>query len=403
MRDAIEMKKGVAGDVSGAVADLGILVPLAASLVLVNGISPGPLLLGAGLLALAAGLYFKVPFPVQPLKALTALAVAQGLSPDVIHAAGLEIGLFFVSLSLSGGADFLARFFTKPVIRSLQFGVGTLLVIAAIKLAYEPPPILEPSSLSGTTLLLLSALVCVAVAVASRYRWNGVAALLVVAGTIVGWSIAAPRLGAVAIELPSFHLPPASAFGTAFLLLVIPQIPLTYGNAVVGVSDLARERFGPAAERVTPRAVALSCGMGNVVSSVLGGMPMCHGSSGFSAHVRLGARTKAMNVLLGTTFVVLGLVFSNQVIALFGVLPIWALSGFLAYAGLRHALLVLDLSPVRIAIAVGCGLVGVITGNLVYTTALALFFDHGGRTVENRARRRRDDPADPLVDTPITL
>lgn len=391
------MKKGVAGDVSGAVADLGILVPLAASLVLVNGISPGPLLLGAGLLALAAGLYFKVPFPVQPLKALTALAVAQGLSPDVIHAAGLEIGLFFVLLSVTGSADFLARFFTKPVIRSLQFGVGTLLVIAAIKLAYEPPQILEPSSLSSTTLVLLSALVCVVVAVASRYRWNGVAALLVVGGTIVGWSIAAPQLGTVAIEFPSFDLPPASAFGTAFLLLVIPQIPLTYGNAVVGVSDLARERFGSAAERVTPRAVALSCGMGNVASSVLGGMPMCHGSSGFSAHVRLGARTKAMNVLLGTTFIVLGLVFSNQVIALFGVLPIWALAGFLAYAGLRHALLVLDLSPVRIAIAVACGLIGVITGNLVYTTALALFFDRAGEAFESRSRRRRDDSAVPAA------
>lgn len=391
------MKKGVSGDVSGAVADLGILVPLSASLVLVNGISPGPLLLGAGLLALAAGLYFKVPFPVQPLKALTALAVAQGLSPDVIHAAGLEIGLFFVLLSVTGSADFLARFFTKPVIRSLQFGVGTLLVIAAVKLAYEPPQILEPSSLSGTTLVLLSAVVCIVVAVASRYRWNGVAALLVVGGTIVGWTIAAPQLGTVAIELPSFDLPPVSAFGTAFLLLVIPQIPLTYGNAVVGVSDLARERFGVDAARVTPRAVALSCGMGNVVSSVLGGMPMCHGSSGFSAHVRLGARTKAMNVLLGTTLVVLGLVFSNQVIALFGVLPIWALSGFLAYAGLRHALLVLDLSPVRIAVAVACGLVGVITGNLVYTTALALFFDRAGQAFESRSRRRGDDSAVPAA------
>lgn len=378
------MKKAVAGDISGAVADLGVLVPLAASLVLVNGLSPGPLLLGAGLLALAAGLYFKVPFPVQPLKALTALAVAQGLSPDVIHAAGLEIGLFFVLLSVTGSADFFARFFTKPVIRSLQFGVGTLLVIAAVKLAYEPPSALEPSSLSGTTLVLLSAVVCVAVGVASRYRWNGVAALLVAGGAALGWSLATPQLGSVALELPTFDVPPASAFGTAFLLLVIPQIPLTYGNAVVGVSDLARERFGEVAAKVTPRAVALSCGVGNVVSSVLGGIPMCHGSSGFSAHVRLGARTKAMNVLLGATFIVLGLVFSNQVIALFGVLPIWALSGFLAYAGLRHAFLVVDLPPVRLAIAVACGLVGVLTGNLVYTTALALVSDRVGR-----ARPRR--------------
>lgn len=374
-----------AGDLSGAVADLGILVPLAASLVLVNGLAPGPLLIAAGALAIAAGLYFRVPFPVQPLKALTALAVAQELAPDVIHAAGLEIGIFFILLSVTGSADFLARFFTKTVIRSLQFGVGTLLVFAAVKLAYAPPDALEPSTFDGRTLVLLAALVCVGVGLASRYEWNAFAALLVVAGTVVGWSLAAPELGSLDLQLPSASLPPLSAFGSAFVLLVIPQIPLTYGNAVVGVSDLARERFGERAERVTPRAVALSCGLGNAGAAVLGGMPMCHGSSGFSAHVRLGARTQAMNVVLGGFFIALGLGFSDQVVALFGVLPIWVLSGFLAYAGIRHALLVLDLPWRRMAQAVACGLVGVVTGNLVYTTALALAIEGSRRFV---ARRR---------------
>ena len=180
------MRKIEAGDLSGAVADLGILVPLAAGLVLVTGLAPGPLLIGAGALAVAAGLYFKVPFPVQPLKALTALAIAQEISPDVIHAAGLEIGLFFVLLSVTGGADALARFFTRPVIRSLQFGVGTLLVVEAVKMAYDPPASLEPSALSGPALLVLSASVCIGVAIASRYRWNAFAALVVVAGTALG-------------------------------------------------------------------------------------------------------------------------------------------------------------------------------------------------------------------------
>ena len=379
------MRRIASGDVSGAVADLGILIPLAASLVLVNGLAPGSLLVGAGGLAVAAGLYFRVPFPVQPLKALTALAVAQGLSPEVIHAAGLEIGVFFILLSVTGSADALARLFTKPVIRSLQFGVGTFLVIAAVRLAYDPPNALEPSALSGSTLLVLSAAVCIGVAIAARYRWNALAALVVAAGTLFGWSIATPHLGSIAFELPSLGVPPLSAFGTAFVLLVIPQIPLTYGNAVVGVSDLAKERFGREADRVTPRAVALSCGLGNVAAAVLGGMPMCHGSSGFSAHVRLGARTHAMNVILGTVLVVLGLVFSHQAVALFGVLPIWALAGFLAYAGLRHALLVLDLATPRMAVAVACGVVGVVSGNLVYTTALALVIDRGGRVLERRA------------------
>src|SRR5436190_15385955 len=87
------------GDATGSVADLGIFVPLAAALILVNGLDATSVLLAAGLLLIAAGFVFKVPFPVQPLKALTAVAVAQKLAPGVIHAAGLEIGLFLLILS----------------------------------------------------------------------------------------------------------------------------------------------------------------------------------------------------------------------------------------------------------------------------------------------------------------
>lgn len=107
------MRRPVAGDLSGAVADLGIFVPLVAALILVNGLQPGPLLLVAGLLSLLSGLWFRIPFPVQPLKALTALAVAQQLEPDVIHAAGLLIGLTLIVLTVTGLADRVARVFTR--------------------------------------------------------------------------------------------------------------------------------------------------------------------------------------------------------------------------------------------------------------------------------------------------
>src|SRR5438093_7367268 len=92
------------GEASGSVADLGVLVPLAAALILVNHLDAGAVLLGAGLLVVASGLFFRIPFPVQPLKALTAVAVAEQLAPGVIHAAGLEIAAFLVLLSIKGVA-----------------------------------------------------------------------------------------------------------------------------------------------------------------------------------------------------------------------------------------------------------------------------------------------------------
>jgi sulfate permease, SulP family len=367
------MKRPFAGDVSGAVADLGVFVPLVAALILVNGLHPGPVLLVAGLLSVAAGSWFRIPFPVQPLKALTALAVAQQLAPEVIHAAGLLIGLILVVLTLTGLADRVATAFTKPVIRSLQLAVGTLLVITAYDLAVSPPRLFVHNPPTSWTLALAVATL-VAVGVAVWRHWYAAAVVVVALGVFAAVALGQPELGAVALHVPLFAVPSMDVWAMAFVLLVIPQLPLTYGNAVVGMADLAREHF-PSASRVRPGPVALSCGLGNIGAALLGGMPMCHGSSGFTAHVRLGARTSRMNLLLGGGFVLLGLVFSEQVLVLFGLLPIWALAGFLAYAGLRHALLVLDLRGVRLMLAVGAAAVGVVTGNLAYTTAIALLVE----------------------------
>lgn len=377
-RYARRVRRPTSGDVSGAFADLGIFVPLAAALVLVNGLQAGSVLIVAGLAVLLAGVAFGVPFPVQPLKALTALAVAQQLPADVIHAAGLEIGVILVLLAVTGTADKLSRVFTRSVIRSLQFGVGTLLVVSAFKLVRHPPLVFEQATTPSWGLALALATLVIA-GVAARRRWYSLTAPLLALGTAATWIAARPHLGDVRLYVPDVGIPSFGVFGTAFVLLVIPQLPLTYGNAVVGVSDLAREHFGGAARRVTPGRVSLSCGIANLVSAVVGGMPMCHGSSGLSAHVRLGARTAGMNVLLGTSFLTLGLVFSDQVLTLFGLLPVWALAGFLAYAGIRHAMLVLDLRGTRLVVAVTAGLVGIYTGNLAYTTAAALLAEHWPR------------------------
>ena len=367
-----------AGDLSGAVADLGVFVPLAAALVLVNGLAVSAVLAAAGVLVIAAGLAFRLPFPVQPLKALTALAVAQGLSAEVIHAAGLEIGVLLLILAVTGLADRLSSVFTKPVIRSLQFAVGSLLVVSAVKLVFEPPTVFTVTPARPWAVALLVATAAL-IAVAAYKKWYVVGVIDLAAGCVLSWLAGAPELGPVEPQLPTLGFPATSAFATAFVLLVIPQIPLTYGNAVVGVSDLAREHFGDRAARVTPGRVALSCGAGNVLAALVGGMPMCHGSSGLSAHVRLGAQTAAMSVMLGATFLTLGLVFPAQVLALFGLLPVWVLAGFLAYAGLRHALLVVDLRGGRLVVAIVAGVVGILTGNLALTTAVALLAQHAPR------------------------
>jgi SulP family sulfate permease len=195
-----------------------------------------------------------------------------------------------------------------------------------------------------------------------------------------------PDLAAPSFTLPDLGLPPASAFGTALVLLVIPQLPLTFGNAVVAVNDLAHEYFGERAARVSPSRVCLSAGIGNTLSALIGGMPMCHGAGGLTAHVRLGARTATMNLLLGSSFLAIGLLFAGQIPVILGLMPVPVLGAFLAYAGLRHAWLVSDLRGAPLAIAIFAGALGAWYGNLAVTAALALVLEHGRRFLAGRAR-----------------
>jgi MFS superfamily sulfate permease-like transporter len=361
-------------DLAGAVADLGVLVPLAAALMLVNHLDPAGVFVAAGLLVLSAGVAFRIPFPVQPLKALAAVAVAQKLAPGVIHAAGLEIAAFLLVLSIGGLAGRVARIFTKPVVRALQFGVGVLLLITAGRLVARPPDVFHGTPPSPWP-FALTALSFLAVWWAARKRRYALALVVLVGGVAFAWTVAAPELSGPVFALPSVSLPRAHDFAVAFLSLVVPQLPLTFGNAVVAVTDVARGAFGNDASRVTPSRVCISCGAGNVLSALLGGMPMCHGAGGLTAHVRLGARTWRMNAILGSAFLVLGLLFARQVPAMLGLLPVWALAAFLAYAGMRHAWLVADLRSTQLIVACVAGASGAYSGNLAITVVAALAYE----------------------------
>ena len=372
------------GDATGALADLGVLVPLAAALILVNGLDAGAVFLCAGLLVLGAGVAFRIPFPVQPLKALTAVAVAQELAPGVIHAAGLELAAFLLLLSVGNVAGLVARIFVKPVVRALQLGVGALLVIAAVRLVADPPEVF--ASPPSPWPMVLAAVAFAAVAVAAhrgRFVW---ALVLFAAGLVATVVATSPELSGPSLSIPELAIPPGSAFSTAFVLLVVPQLPLTFGNAVVAVNDLSHEYFGESAHRVTPSRVCRSAGIANAGSALLGGMPMCHGAGGLTAHVRLGAATAGMNVLLGSVFLILGLFFAAQIPVVLGLLPVSVLAAFLAYAGVRHAWLVADLRGGPLAIALVAGGLGAWLGNLAITAALALTLEHGRRVLLARHR-----------------
>src|SRR2546423_13078408 len=126
-------------ELAGAVADVGVLVPIAVALIVKNGLSATAVLLPAGVLYLAVAFVYRLPVPVQPLKAFGAIAIAKGLGSNEIAAGALLMGAIFLVLGRVGVLDLAARGFPRALIRGVQLTVGLLFLKIAWGLVTSPP------------------------------------------------------------------------------------------------------------------------------------------------------------------------------------------------------------------------------------------------------------------------
>src|SRR3990170_7678578 len=125
-------------EISGAFADLGLLIPLEAALIAVNGLNPTSTLLGVGILYIAAGWYFGLPMPVQPLKALAAIAIAREMSPDIIAASALLMSASLGVLAITGLIDRIYAVVPTPTVRGIQLGLAYVLIRGAFDMLRKP-------------------------------------------------------------------------------------------------------------------------------------------------------------------------------------------------------------------------------------------------------------------------
>jgi hypothetical protein len=356
------------GELAGTVADLGVLVPIAVALIVQNGLSATAVLLPAGLLYIAAGLIYRLPVPVQPLKAFGAIAIAQGLSTNEIAAGALLMGGVFVALGISGWLDRVARMFPHPIIRGVQLAVGLLFCQLAWKLTASPP-VAFTDHVQPTWWLLTGGL---AVILAGLVVHRHAVALVLIVLTI--FAIALGYQGTLEFGPSPIHLPDLSAhaFTTAAIALVLPQLPLTFANSCLATADAARSYFGAAGSRVQAGRLALSLGAANLFAGSIGGMPVCHGAGGMTAHYGFGARTGGTPIILGVTLLVLAVAVGASLAGLLAGFPLPILAGLLAIAGLLHIALLKDLrEPAHWALAIAVGIIGLLA-NLAVALVAAL-------------------------------
>ncbi|MBW7924048.1 MAG: benzoate/H(+) symporter BenE family transporter [Burkholderiaceae bacterium] len=327
------MRSGWLSEASGAFGDLGILIPFVTAYLAIVGMAPQSVLAPIGLASIAAGLWFRTPFPVQPMKLIGASVVLYSqagipMTPQVVVAAGLFTGVIWLALGLTGLAERFSAWIPREALLGVVMGLGFGFMLEGLRTMSAQP-------WGGAATL------AIALALLSRPAIPTMLVLLaggMFASLLAGSSPALAALAAPALTLPAFAWPTLSwrALEVGALLLALPQLPLTFGNALFAVVEENNRRFP--ARPTNERVVALSTGAMNLLSSALGGIPLCHGAGGMAAQTRFGARSGRAPVILGVTLLVLGLVFADAVATLFALVPPAVLGTILFLAGLQLAL-----------------------------------------------------------------
>ncbi|MCP4692124.1 MAG: sulfate permease [Desulfobacterales bacterium] len=349
---------------AGSLGDLGTLLPLAIGMILINGLSPVGVFFTVGLFYILSGWYFRVTTPVQPMKVIGAYAVATAMEPGVIMASCALMGLLLLIIGGAGAMTVIGRYIPKAVVRGVQLSTGAVLMAGGVKLMMgesqfqilknAAEPYLSIQSLGP---IPIGVVIGVAGAILTLLLLENkklpAGLLVVLCGVAIGLALgtreglARIQMGISLPEILPFGFPAKIDFSLAIMVLVLPQIPMTLGNAVIAQGDLAGEYFGEKAERVTYKAACISMGLANLGCFLLGGMPLCHGAGGLAAHYRFGARTPGSNMIIGVIFIALALLLGVHSLAILYLMPMAILGVLLIFAGAQLALTIIDLRERR--------------------------------------------------------
>ena len=321
---------------SGAFGDLGTLIPFVVGYITLNKMDPLGILVAFGIFKIFAGLYFKTPVPIQPMKAIGGMAIshAGSITPGMIWGSGIFTGLFWLMMGLTGAISWIEKVTTKPVVRGIMLGLGLSFIGEGLVMMRD-----HPLFAIGGVLLTFFLL--------GNRR---VPAMLVLLGYgILIALIQKPELLGDLSHLSVRLRWPELTFGkiswqdllAGFVLLGLPQAPLTLGNAIIGTCAENNAHFPD--RKLKARTISIDHGVMNLISTSIGGVPMCHGAGGMAGHIRFGARTGGALVILGVIVLLTGLFLSDSVSLLLQFFPRPILGVILVFAGIELSLVIKDI------------------------------------------------------------
>ena len=348
-------------ELAGAFGDLGTDLPLVVGVTLAANLDATSVLIMFGVMQILTGLRYRIPMPVQPLKAMAAIVIAGKVGGPVVYGAGFAIGLVMLFLSATGLIDWLARVVPKSVVRGIQFGLGLQLATLALK------DYVQSEGPSGYWLAAVAFVLAVALIGNRKYP---AALFLVVIGFVYALAFKlepSSILDSFGVGLPKIHIPRWPDMVTGFFLLALPQIPLSLGNSILATRQVAEDLFPHRPLKI--RQIGLTYALMNLVNPFFGGIPTCHGSGGMAGHYAFGGRTGGSVIIEGALYIMVGLFFGRGFGLFVQVFPLPILGIILLFEGIALMLLVRDLSSSRgdfvIVLLVGLIAVGLPYGYLI--------------------------------------
>jgi hypothetical protein len=354
---------------AGAFGDLGTLVPFVVGYITLNKMDPLGILVAFGLFKIFVGLYFKTPVPIQPMKAIGGMAISHAgtITPGMIWGSGVFTGLFWLLIGGTGAITWIEKITTKPVVRGIMLGLGLSFIMEGLRMMRAEPLF----AIGGVALTLL---------LLTNRRFP--AMLILLGYGIILAFIQRPGLIEELSHLSIRFRWPELTFGriswkelfSGFVILGLPQAPLTLGNAIIATVAENNAYFPD--RKVTAKAITIDHGVMNLISTCIGGIPMCHGAGGMAGHIRFGARTGGALVILGVIVLLTGLFLSDSVALLLQVFPRAILGVILFFAGVELALVVQDIKLKKQNLFVLLVTAGTAMWNMgvAYLAGLALYY-----------------------------
>ncbi len=355
-------------ELAGAFGDLGTFVPFVLGYITLNKMDPLGILLAFGIFKIFVGFYFRTPMSVQPMKAIGMAAIANpgSITHGMIWGSGLFTAVFWFIMGTSGAVSWVAKLTAKPVVRGIMLGLGMSFIVQGLELMREEP-FLALAAAALTVWLLTN---------------EKVPAMLALLG--LGVAVSFYQKPSLVYELSSMpvrlRLPEITLFkmswremAAGIILLGIPQIPLTLGNAVIAITAENNELFPE--HPVTEKKIAIDHGVMNGFSFLLGGVPMCHGAGGMAGHVRFGARTGGALVILGVIVTALALFLSDSATLLLNMFPHAILGTILLFTGAELASSIRDIRGRRANVLILILTAGIAIWNMgvAFLAGVALF------------------------------